>query len=161
MFKGTARLLLVLAIALGFGTASAQVVNFSGDDAEMNAAISKAREKLPDFLEKAATLPVQSWFLKAALSSEKPDVAAEHIWMADCARESVDRFTCTLNNAPAHIDLQRGQQVTFGSDIVTDWMYLDPEGRIHGAYTTRVMVSRLPENQVRGLLDQLAPLDED
>lgn len=152
--------LVTLTICLGLGTASAQVKNVSDDDLEMNAAIAKARETLPTFLEKTVYLPKDSWFLKAAVPVEHADVSVEHIWMALCAPDGADRFDCTVNNQPDHADLRQGQPVSFRSSLISDWMYLDQEGKIHGAYTTRVLVSRMPESQVRGLLDQLSPLEE-
>lgn len=119
---------------------------FSGDDAEMNAAIAEAQKRLPEFRRALDTdarrvIPqIEGSLVKARFESMITH-AVEHMWLEDAGFED-DMIVGTLasepNNIPEH---SKGDRVTVSPETVSDWAYREG-GRTFGGFTIRVMQRR-------------------
>jgi len=131
----------------------------SASDAEMNAAIERARRELPRFvamLDDPAAAELQLR-LKAGFPVRRG--ALEHIWMGQ-VRFDGSRFSARIANDPVdHKDLRYGDRVSVEPDAVTDWMYIE-NGRLVGGYTVRVLRARLPPEQRQRMDAALAAVVE-
>lgn len=153
----------IAAIALVAATAPAsagqpkgeapEVVSVNADDAGMNAAIAQARATLGEFLRRLDTGQLTpDDMLKVEMPT--PGGSEEHIWVADIRRQG-SGFTGRLANDPIEIPYQRGHQVTFTSDMISDWSY-EAHGRLWGNFTTRFVLPRLSPRQAAELRDILS-----
>lgn len=126
------------------------------DDPAMIAAIEDARSTLPKFWEikSAANIAYSNFGLKVGLATH--DNSLEHIWVANIDK-SGDSISGTLENTPVDIPNKKyGDRVTFTEDQVTDWQYVY-KGKLHGHYTTRIMLLSLDgdeKRQVEALLSE-------
>lgn len=134
------------------------VVQYSTEDREMNAAIEQARGSLPHFFEQLSDqdVPIESYALKVAVpTTTRP--GAEHIWMMSFRPEG-DELIGIVGNEPNDVEgMRRGDEYRFSLSAVSDWNYWSG-GKLHGAYTIRVMLPRLPADQQTELRQVLAPL---
>ena len=132
-------------------TASAgdPTVNFAPDDPEMAAAIADARGTINGFFgimfgEKDMSHPAGS--LKVAFPVEHETMIREHIWVSNIQRSGCS-FTARLANEPVAMDgYSLGSEVSFDSSMISDWG-INAGEQLLGHYTTRVVISRLPETQ--------------
>jgi len=116
------------------------------NDPEMDAAIQKARETLPSFVVALQTpttgdrhLLVKARFVEGENS--------EHMWVADLIAEG-NTFRGVLADEPKFIkNLRFKQPIIVSRDQISDWMIVQ-DGKVKGAFTTRVLRSKLnPEKQ--------------
>lgn len=111
----------------------------SADDAELNAAMERARQSLDEVIR---VLPAKNEivvFIKVGLKTT--DGSIEHIWVDDLTHEN-GTFTGKLANEPAALgDLKFGSQVTFTRDQVSDWM-IDDGNSIRGNFTQPILERR-------------------
>ena len=107
------------------------------DDAVMRAAIDKARETLPHFVN-ALKMPkapgrrfsVKAYFVEGGLS--------EHMWLTDLTVEG-GNIRGVVANFPQCVKRPRfRQRVTIAHDQITDWM-IEEDGQIQGGFTTQVL----------------------
>jgi uncharacterized protein YegJ (DUF2314 family) len=81
----------------------------------------------------------------------------ELIWMGDVRVEG-DEFTGRIANAPVHQRVIReGSPHRVKQTEIVDWYFMR-DGKMHGSYTTRVMLKRMPPEQAERLRAILAPL---
>jgi uncharacterized protein YegJ (DUF2314 family) len=139
---------LLLAACLAFAQAAqAQdpIIQFSATDALMDNAIFEARQSLPLFLAHVLSpegKPLrEDILLKVGLPTVPgSDVEGEHIWVGTINRLPDGSFTGSLVNEPNHLgNLKKGDQISFTSEMISDWFLLAPTGRYYGSYTLRVM----------------------
>ena len=133
------------------------IINFRTGDPEMNAAITEARSTLDGFLSGIAdgSIPAADASLKVAVPSSQ---GAEHIWMGAFQRLADGSFQATVGNEPNFVpDLKLGDRYVFEAGQISDWMYFAND-QLHGAYTLRVMLPRMPAHQAAQFLAILAPL---
>ena len=132
------------------------VIDFERGDASMNAAIKAARSTLDLFwaaLEKPGTT---GGSLKVAIPVDTG--GAEHIFLADIQRIGTGRYQGLIANNPVHLrTLRRGDVYQFTDDQISDWLYIR-DGLMHGLYTVRVMLPRMPKQQAEALRQRMAPL---
>jgi uncharacterized protein YegJ (DUF2314 family) len=134
------------AIKLYRATATKMMNNFSGDDAEMNAAIEEAQTRLPEFrraleIDARRAVPrIEGALVKAQFESMITH-EIEHMWLED-ARFDEDMIVGTLSNEPQNIpEYSKGDSVTVSPEAVSDWVYRE-SGRTFGGFTIRVMQKR-------------------
>ena len=121
------------------------VIHVPEDDAEMNAAIDKARRTLSEFWGAlAAPGPGEANFaLKVMISDGE---AVEHFWLTDIER-SGDVIVGTISNDPSDVkSVRMGQRYEFSEADVSDWMYFR-NGKMVGNETMRPLLKRMPEGQ--------------
>lgn len=121
------------------------IMNDASDPA-MVAATQKARGSLDHFwtvLEAAED--TDTFAIKAGLDTN--DGSLEHIWIADLSRDG-KVMSGVLANQPYNIvgDPDLGDKVTFRTNQVTDWSYIEGE-KMRGHYTTRVLMKNMPSNE--------------
>ena len=83
----------------------------------------------------------------------------EHIWVERARRLADGSMTGFLMNEPNDFPGAMGDRLDFAESWISDWMYrLD--GKIHGAYTLRVLLPRMHPAQAAEYRATLAPLPE-
>ena len=91
--------------------------------------------------------------LKVALPSSNG--GREHIWVVGVTR-SGDGYRGRLDNEPQRLPgLSRGSEVSFTTDMISDWAY-EHNGRLWGGYTLRVMLPDLSPDDAAGLRAHLS-----
>lgn len=117
------------------------------EDAEMRAAIQRARDSFKKFLDAfMAPAPKQGAFLVKIAFVKDSEV--EHIWLADLDLVSA-KPTGVIANPPIRKDLKFKQRVEFDFTYLSDWMYVE-DGKLVGGFTTRLLRSRMsPEERKR------------
>ncbi|MEM1299302.1 MAG: DUF2314 domain-containing protein [Pseudomonadota bacterium] len=160
------RCLIALIVAMVPVWASAQhnaqgsdaVVYSAPEDEDMDRAVKGARETLGNVLERAATggLPMEALQLKVAIPKEGG--GHENIWVEGIVQIDATTFEALLANDPRALpDRKRGDRHRFRRGEITDWLFV-ANGRMHGAYTLRVMLPLLPPAQAAEFRAILAPL---
>ena len=130
-----------------------KIPEFSSDDAEMEAAITNAKETFGEFL-KAFFRPTekQESFLVKVVFIEGEQ--SEHIWIADLAF-SGQTPRGVIANEPAIPNLKFMQKVEFHPSQITDWMYIE-DGYLVGGFTTKIIRERMNPSE-RNAFDTSAP----
>jgi uncharacterized protein YegJ (DUF2314 family) len=118
------------------------IINVGLDDAEMNAARAEAQRTLPEFLGVLANPPEGV----GEIEFKFPLGGWENIWVGNVIREG-NYLTGTLANEPAQEKHFFGEKVRVPLGKVTDWGYRTPDGVMQGHRTTRVLLSRMPDEQ--------------
>lgn len=119
------------------------------DEAEMNAAIAKARETFGEFKERLLKpQPGDSGFaIKVKITDEN---GTEHFWL-DKIKVKGESFTGAVNNNPEVVRIVRlGQAYTFGFEDVSDWMYMSG-GVMQGNHTLRVLLKSMPRKEAEAV----------
>lgn len=134
------------------------IVQFSDQDAAMNAAIAEARRSYPQFLTQFNAAPAreasQSYMLKLGLPT--PDGGHEHIWVSNLRRER-GQLVGDLANEPAGLSGRHlGSRVVVDDAQVSDWAIITNEG-MYGSFTTRVMLPFIDPNEAASLRQMLTP----
>lgn len=156
----------VVLLALGvsyFGGASAilggagsgdKTVSVSSEDAEMNAAMQKARDTLPMFWTKHASpeSDEESFSVKLGISDGKN---VEHFWCGDIKGDAA-KASCAIGNEPQSVfTVKIGQRVDIDPAIISDWMYMK-SGKIKGGQTIRALIPKLSEEEAQSYRAMLA-----
>ena len=118
-------------------------VTVDAEDAEMNAAIKRARESVQTFLKYlVARKPNQTHF-----SVKKPfpvgnDGGNEHLWINDLRYDGKQLYG-RISNTPVDLrSLKSGDPVSLLPSEISDWMILE-DGAIVGGFTFRVLWKRM------------------
>ncbi len=151
-----AAFVILAAIASGAAAAQDSVVNVSTEDAAVNRAIRDGRATLPAILAQMADPPAGTSAYSLKVAVPKPGGGDEHIWMTDCTGLP-DAIACLLANEPMYVDLDPAARHAVPTDAISDWSY-EAGGKIHGNYTARVLVERLPAEEAAALKARFAPL---
>lgn len=126
-----------------FTSEEGNVINISNEDVEMNAAIQKAQETLPIFIEAFLNpKPSQEFFTVKVKIPVGNDGSAEHIWISELSLNNL-MFTGTLDNEPVDIkNLSIGDRITVKQSDISDWMIIE-QGKILGGFTLHVLRNRM------------------
>ena len=151
------RTLLILLLSLLGGCSAAADQNRALpvplDDADMNAAIAEARRTLPEFFA-ALDMPAggaSGLALKVELSDPN---GTEYVWLNRITREEGKLFG-TVNNEPNTIrSVKHGEKIEVDQKIIADWLYMR-NGKMHGNFTLRPLLSRIPKEQADNLKGKL------
>ena len=130
-----------------------KTVKYSSEDAEMSAAIRKAKETIEQFFEAFVeqTEGQKSFLLKVVF--DKGD-QREHIWLADLDFRG-SKPSGVIANEPKLPNLKFMQRVKFNPSHISDWMYVEDDYLI-GGYTTRLIRHRMTP-KVRREFDARSP----
>jgi len=124
------------------------VSTFEAEDAEMNAAMRKARLSLDEFENRLAYPPAgQSYISLKGRFEENGDV--EHIWLSDIT-VIPGGYRGKIGNEPVNLPgIQFGQTVDLPRERVSDWLAIEEDTLIAG-YTLRVVRARMtPEERAK------------
>lgn len=128
-------------------------IEFSSEDAEMNAAIAKARKTLPSFWKAFETRAAgeSGHALKVRVADQH---GTEHLWLTNIER-SGGETTGLVDNEPTVVKaVKRGDRIVIPDSEISDWMYMR-SGKIVGNETMKPMLKRLPKekaDQLRGMM---------
>lgn len=167
--------LILLSLSLAFsaplsghaqqGTGDESVVSIADDDPAMVDAIKTARSHLGQVLTAAISnvgIGHAGLTLKVAFPVESAQMDREVIWLSDISLAQ-DGMAGRLANDPiAMPGLKFGDEVRFSEDMIYDWGLADPDGKIFGHFTTRVLLHQIPKAQadeIRAILSD-DPLPE-
>lgn len=128
------------------------VLQTTKNDAEMKAAIKKARQTLPQFLAEADAdlrrlIPVlDDVLLKVYIASPNEPDSGEHLWIRYIGRdlEHEDLFRGIMLSKPRKVTdlVSQGDTVILSIKNLSDWLYVE-DGKAHGAFTVHVLRSRM------------------
>lgn len=131
-----------------------RVIDVPSDDAEMAAAINRARASLPAFWKAlTAKTPGEELF---ALKVRIPfgEGSGEHFWLVDIER-SGDQLSGIINNDPNEAThVVKGQRYVFKSEDISDWTFMR-NGKIVGNETLRPLLKRLSPEDAQALRARL------
>jgi len=84
---------------------------------------------------------------------------SEHLWMTGCKSRDAESFDCVVSNEPVDVALKLGSRYQFARSSISDWMYRQ-DGKIHGGYSIRELLPKMPADQAAHMTTMLAPLPE-
>lgn len=152
--------LAVCLIAASPSVAQDKVVPFHTDDVEMNDAIDAARASFGGFLDLANSGKALNASIKVMVPAQDTGAEIEHVWMSNCQGSDVKQIVCIVANETHTANATFGRPYHFDIADVSDWMYFDSSDKIHGAYTTRVILPRIDPEQAEDIRSRLAPLPQ-
>ncbi|MEO0619925.1 MAG: DUF2314 domain-containing protein [Pseudomonadota bacterium] len=135
-----------------------KVIDFSSGNVTMNAAVAAARATLPLFWSRFMTRAASDtrFSIKVKISDKGYN---EHFWTRNVERDG-DTIHAVIANDPNRVTtVKLGQRIKVDPADISDWMHWR-DGKMHGAYTLRVMLPRLPKAQADGFRRVLAPLSK-
>jgi uncharacterized protein YegJ (DUF2314 family) len=120
----------------------------SNDDPQMAKAVEDAQRTLGFFMAALRAKKNGDTVLeikKAFVDGDK----VEHLWIRRVTYDGKN-FHGQVDNQPSEVgNVHAGQRVTVAPRAVDDWMFLK-DGKLMGAYTTRVLYARLsPEDKAQ------------
>jgi uncharacterized protein YegJ (DUF2314 family) len=131
-----------------------KTISVSSDDAEMNAAIAKARASLPDFWQayQKREQGESGFSLKVKIIDNEK---IEHFWVVDIERKD-GKITGAINNDPDNVqNVKLGDKITVNEPDISDWLYLR-NGKMVGNYTLRALFKEKPKSEVEKYKQMLA-----
>lgn len=132
-----------------------RTVNVRSTDAEMNAAIAKARASLPTFWTSYEGHKPSENGHSLKVRFANPDNDGEHIWMAEVQKRADNSYSGRLANTPEHLAGKRlGDVVEFKDADISDWMFMR-NGKIVGGETIRILLKELPKADADALRARL------
>ncbi len=132
------------------------IIDVPTADAAMAKAMAEARATLPKFWDALARAdPGDTKFYVKIRFPHGAGSDGELIWAGSVVRDG-DQVTATIDNEPRHVpNLKHGQRVAVPIARVSDWMFTRA-GKLHGAYTVRVLLPRMQPAQADGFRQILA-----
>jgi uncharacterized protein YegJ (DUF2314 family) len=131
-----------------------KVISVSGEDAEMNAAIAKGRETLPEFWKVFKDKPhgESDFALKVKISDSH---GVEYFWVVDIER-SGGKIRGTINNDPETVkSVKLGDKMEVPEADISDWIYMR-DGKMVGNYTVRPLLKRMAPEEAAAIKKTLA-----
>lgn len=112
------------------------------DQSEMDTAMQKAKDTLPEFLVVLKSGEADSFSVKAPITD---DNGTEYFWISDITYGEGE-FVGTIGNDPGVVEnVTYGQAWTVAEGEIADWMFT--RGRmIHGGFTIDPLLSESPED---------------
>ncbi len=101
-------------------------------DPAMRAAMARARQGLPGFLDRLENPPPGA----AGFAVKFPLGGWEHVWVTDISRRD-EVIVGRLASDPLQAGHARGDMVRVPIVAISDWAWRDEEGKWHGYYTRR------------------------
>lgn len=147
-------LILIVAAALGGCGKRDDVIAVESDDPEMEAAIAKARETLPEFWSALeARREGESGFSLKVRMEYEGDV--EHIWVGEIERRD-GKIMGTIDNDPDALkNVKLGDRIEIKEADISDWTYLR-NGKIVGNETLRPLLKHMPADEAAAVREKLA-----
>jgi uncharacterized protein YegJ (DUF2314 family) len=122
-----------------------RIVPFNSTNAEMNAAIAKARASLPTFWASYEGQQPSETGHSLKVHFALPDNNFEHIWIVDVKKLTDNRYSGRFANTPdGLVDKCLGDVTEFNEADISDWLFVR-NGKIVGGETIRVLLKDLPK----------------
>jgi uncharacterized protein YegJ (DUF2314 family) len=131
-----------------------KVVGVADDDPEMTAAISKARETLPQFWQvfDKRERGENDFALKVKITDKN---GVEHFWATDLVRRD-GKTMGTINNDPNIVaSVKLGDRIEIPEADITDWLYMR-DGKMVGNLTLKPLFKQMPAAEVERLKNMMA-----
>lgn len=139
-------------------SATDMTVTVRRDNDEIVAAIERARHELPAVLQRLVAGELQDASFTVKIPIKDGD-CTEHFWLSETIYAD-GKFSGIINADPQSVTtVKRGDRRTVSIAEVTDWMYARNQ-KMHGNYTLRALLSRMPPHeaaQYRALLAEEGP----
>ncbi len=130
------------------------VMPLPGNDAEMTAAVARAREGLPQFWERLANPADDERGFAVKLAISDGDMT-EYFWLVDLKRDGKE-ISGAIGNEPSAVSIVKlGERVRFSEEEIEDWSYLRGKKMV-GNETMRPLLRRMSRSQA----DELKSLYE-
>lgn len=134
------------------------VIDVPNEDAEMAAAIAKARTMLPEFWKSfSAPKPGEEGFaVKVRFATGAAGSGdGEHIWVNSMKKQPDGGYAARLSNQPRSIvGKNAGDTVTFKDADISDWTFMR-KGKIVGNETLRPLLAKMPKAEADKLKQML------
>ena len=114
-------------------------------DAEMNAAIARARDMLPAFWA-SYDAPKPTEVGHALKVRFEVGAQVEHIWVSDVKKLSDGNYSGEFANEPDLLGKNIGDQVEFKQIDISDWMFMRNE-KVVGGETIKAILKSMPEEE--------------
>lgn len=122
------------------------------DQAEMDAAIAKARATVDTFIVELEKGQGDSFSVKAPITDGEE---TEHFWLGQLAYKD-GTFSGTIDNVPGVVgNVKLGDKWTIAKADISDWMFMR-DGKMHGNYTMRPLLKTLPPDEAAMYRSMLA-----
>lgn len=119
------------------------VVTVDSNDAEMNAAMARARATIEPVLQKLEEGSVDTFSVKVCI---KDGEQVEYFWLNNIDFQD-GIFTGTIDNPPERVhNVKLGQKITVKKGEIADWLYTK-NGKMYGNYTLRVSLKKMPPEE--------------
>lgn len=130
------------------------LVTIERDDAEMTAAIAKARASLPLFWEvfQRRERGESGFALKVRITDA---YGTEHFWANDIVRTNGQTMGTISNDANIVKKVKFGDRIEIPEAEITDWTYI-LDGKMAGNYTLRALFKKMPAPEVEAYRRKLA-----
>ena len=145
--------LLFLTIAMGCKPDD-RTIKVHASDAEMNAAIARARSTLDSFwaLYSSPRNGESDFALKVKITDPN---GVEHFWCTQLRRENGQIFG-TINNDPDIVkSVKDGQEIAIKPDDISDWLYMRG-GKMYGNFTVRPLFKSMTAEELKRMKELLA-----
>jgi len=120
-------------------------IDVSSANAEMNAAIAKARATLPTFWASYDAPKPSETGHSLKVRFPNPRTNGEHIWISDVKKIADGRYSGRFANAPRDLPGKKAGDVTeFKEADISDWMFTR-NGKIVGGETIRPLLKAMPK----------------
>ena len=119
-------------------------------DAEMNAAIARARDMLPAFWA-SYDAPKPTEVGHALKVRFEVGAQVEHIWVSDVKKLSDGNYSGRFANEPSDLlGKNVGDQVKFKQTDISDWMFMRNE-KVVGGETIKALLKSMPKEEADAL----------
>ena len=120
------------------------VISVDSDDADMKAAMDRARAEVDAVIQKLQGGEIEGMSVKVPI---KDGGETEHFWLNTVTFQA-GTFTGTVDNDPETVhNVKLGDKVSVKKDEISDWLYMK-DGKMHGNYTLRVLFKQMPPDEV-------------
>jgi uncharacterized protein YegJ (DUF2314 family) len=127
------------------------VIDVPNGDAEMAAAVGKARASLAAFWASYESPKPSEGGYSLKVRFPYGNNSHEHIWMAEVKKLDGGRYSARFANAPVHLPGKRlGDQVEFTEADISDWMFMR-NGKIVGGETIKPLLKSMPKAEAAAL----------
>ena len=123
------------------------IVTLTTADADMNAAIARARDTLSTFWASYdAPKPSETGHGLKVRFAVGPH-RYEHIWMSDVERLPDGNLSGRFANQPSDVPgMNEGDQVEFKQADITDWLFIR-NGKVVGGETIKLLLKSMPKEE--------------
>jgi uncharacterized protein YegJ (DUF2314 family) len=119
-------------------------------DAELESAISQARDSLDTFIEKLTSPHADRTFVALKVRFYPPDALPQDIWVDEVTYNN-GSFRGNMGDDLPTLKLEAGEKITIDEEDIVDWMIVE-DRKLVGGYTIRLAVQRMsPEERQRFL----------